>query len=105
LITVTDKAKVELELLIEKSGMDFLRVAVKGGGCSGFAYKLNFEEDSKENDTIFQVDKFDIIVDSKSLLYLIGCEVDFENGLMGSGFVVHNPNAKSTCGCGESFSV
>jgi iron-sulfur cluster assembly protein len=82
-----------------------LRVAVTGGGCSGMSYKLDFVEASTEKDKIFEQDGVRVLVDSKSYLYLSGLELDYEGGLNGKGFVFHNPNAKKSCGCGNSFSA
>jgi iron-sulfur cluster assembly protein len=82
-----------------------LRVAVTGGGCSGMSYKLDFTNDTTEKDKIFEQDGVRVVVDSKSMLYLSGLELDFEGGLNGKGFVFHNPNAKKSCGCGNSFSA
>ena len=82
-----------------------LRVKVEGGGCSGFQYNLSFDN-YDETDMIFWVgDDFHLICDKRSFLYLSGSEIDYEDGLMGNGFRIGNPNANSTCGCGESFSV
>ncbi|HEY8280459.1 MAG TPA: iron-sulfur cluster assembly accessory protein [Bdellovibrionota bacterium] len=82
-----------------------LRVAVTGGGCSGMSYKLDFVEAGTEKDKVFEQDGVRVIVDPKSLLYIAGLELDFEGGLNGKGFVFHNPNAKKSCGCGNSFSA
>lgn len=82
-----------------------LRVKVEGGGCSGFQYDLSFDN-YDEKDMIFWVNEdFHLICDKRSILYLSGSEIDYEDGLMGNGFRIGNPNANSTCGCGESFSV
>ena len=82
-----------------------LRVKVEGGGCSGFQYNLSFDN-YDETDMIFWVRaEFHLICDKRSFLYLSGSEIDYEDGLMGNGFRIVNPNANSTCGCGESFSV
>ena len=85
-----------------------LRVKVEGGGCSGFQYDLSFDV-WDNNDMVFwakdEVDKFPIIVDKRSFLYVSGSEVNYTDGLMGTGFTVDNPKANSTCGCGESFSI
>ncbi len=82
-----------------------LRIAVKGGGCSGLAYAMEWSEAPREKDKIFEQDGVRVFVDPKSYLYLIGTELVFEDGLMASGFKLKNPNVKSTCGCGESFTV
>ena len=81
-----------------------LRLGVKGGGCSGLSYELTFTP--KENgDTVIENEHFKVFIDTKSMIYLKGMMLDFEGGLQGKGFVFKNPNATSTCGCGESFSV
>lgn len=83
----------------------FIRVGVEGGGCSGLSYKLEFDDQSKEGDQVFEDKGIKIAVDKKSFLYLVGTELDYTGGLNGKGFVFNNPNASRTCGCGESFSV
>jgi iron-sulfur cluster assembly protein len=83
-----------------------LRVQVVGGGCSGMSYKLDFETGAeKPSDKVFEKDGVRLVIDTKSLLYLNGTELDFSGGLNGKGFVFNNPNAKRTCGCGSSFSA
>lgn len=82
-----------------------LRVSVTGGGCSGMSYKLDFVPDAAERDKVFEHDGVRVVVDPKSLLFLTGLELDFQGGLNGKGFVFHNPNAKKSCGCGNSFSA
>tara|TARA_Y100000780_G_C13660211_1_gene408253 strand:- start:742 stop:1071 length:330 start_codon:yes stop_codon:yes gene_type:complete len=86
---------------------DNLRLQVKGGGCSGMSYELFSEEADKvqEIDTVIDYPDFKVVIDQKSLIYLKGLELDYEGGLEGSGFRFSNPNAVTTCGCGESFSV
>ena len=81
-----------------------LRVGVKGGGCSGLSYVLGFDAEPKPNDKIFEAHGVTIFVDPKSLFYLSGTELDFQDGLNGKGFVFNNPNAAKSCGCGSSFS-
>ena len=83
----------------------FIRVGVKGGGCSGLSYNLSFDTELKEDDKEFEDNGMKIVVDKKSFLYLIGTELDYSGGLNGKGFVFNNPNANRTCGCGESFAV
>jgi len=83
----------------------FIRVGVKGGGCSGLSYDLSFDTDLKDDDKVFEDNGMKVVVDKKSFLYLIGTELDYSGGLNGKGFVFNNPNASRTCGCGESFSV
>lgn len=93
--------------LIEEEGNDSLklRVYITGGGCAGFSYGFSFDEIIKEDDTVIIQDGVTLVVDPMSVQYLAGSEVDYTEGLQGSRFVVHNPNATTTCGCGSSFSV
>ena len=108
MVTVTEQARnkiIELKQKEGKSMNDGIRVAVEGGGCSGLMYDLVFDTEQKENDMVFEDNSVKIFVDKKSLLYLIGTELDFSDGLNGKGFQFKNPNASRTCGCGESFSV
>ena len=84
---------------------DYVRVGVKSGGCSGLQYDLNFDNIISEKDEYFEDNGLKIIVDKKSLFYLLGTELDFSDGLNGKGFQFKNPNANRTCGCGESFSL
>mgnify|MGYP006222991841 FL=1 len=84
---------------------DFVRVGVKSGGCSGLSYQLKFDKIIQENDKIFEDNGIKIVVDKKSLLYLVGTTLEYSGGLNGKGFVFTNPNANRTCGCGESFSL
>jgi iron-sulfur cluster assembly protein len=108
-ITMTDKAVKEIKRIRESdpdSKDSYLRVMVTGGGCSGMSYKLGFEKEApKSSDKIFERDGVQVIIDPKSLLFLTGTELDFSDGLNGTGFTFKNPNAKRTCGCGSSFSV
>ena len=108
MITVTEKAKEKaIELMSkENSPVDsFIRVGVEGGGCSGLTYKLEFDNQLKADDKVFEDKGMKIVCDRKSFLYLVGTELEFSDGLNGKGFVFMNPNASRTCGCGESFSV
>jgi iron-sulfur cluster assembly protein len=82
-----------------------LRVSVTGGGCSGMSYKLDFVQEVGERDKVYEQDSVKVIVDPKSHLYLDGMELDYSGGLNGKGFVFNNPNAKKSCGCGNSFSA
>ena len=84
---------------------DFVRVGVKSGGCSGLSYQLKFDKIIQEKDKIFEDNGIKIVVDKKSLLYLVGTTLEYSAGLNGNGFVFTNPNANRTCGCGESFSL
>jgi iron-sulfur cluster assembly protein len=81
-----------------------LRVGVKGGGCSGFSYVLGFDE-QKEKDTVYTIGDFSVLMEKSHAIYLLGMEIDWEDGLNNRGFVFNNPNATSTCGCGTSFSA
>ena len=83
----------------------FLRVSVKGGGCSGLSYDLDFDNELKEGDTESEDQGIKLVIDKKSLLYLLGTHLDFSDGLNGKGFQFINPNASRTCGCGESFAI
>jgi iron-sulfur cluster assembly protein len=108
MITVTENAKNHaLELIREENRpMDtFIRVGVDGGGCSGLTYRLEFDNQLKEGDQMFEDKGIKIVVDRKSFLYLAGTELEYTGGLNGKGFVFNNPNANRTCGCGESFSI
>ena len=108
MITVTENAKAHAIELIrnEKRPEDtFIRVGVEGGGCSGLSYKLEFDNQLKAGDQLFEDKGIRIVVDRKSFLYLAGTQLEYTGGLNGKGFVFNNPNASRTCGCGESFSV
>jgi len=109
IISVTDRAKEQLQHLMEKEKLDmttyFLRVGVKGGGCSGLSYDLGFDNISQEGDNICEDNDIKIAIDKKSFLYLFGTVLDFSDGLNGKGFQFINPNASRTCGCGESFAI
>ncbi len=108
MIQVTDKAKDKIIELRSKEGLNSqpaVRVSVKGGGCSGLMYDLSFEDTMGEKDQIFEDKGVKILVDRKSILYLVGTTLDFSDGLNGKGFQFINPNATRTCGCGESFAV
>jgi iron-sulfur cluster insertion protein len=82
-----------------------LRAFVTGGGCSGFEYGFTFDEDVEDDDTVIEKDEVTLLIDALSYQYLVGAEVDFKEDLQGSRFVVTNPNASATCGCGNSFSI
>lgn len=107
MITVTETASKKISELIAESGFQtpYLRVGVRGGGCSGLTYDLEFDTDRKPTDELFEDKGVNILVDIKSLLYLFGTELEFSDGLNGKGFQFINPNANRTCGCGESFAV
>ena len=107
MVTVSETAAKKLTSLIEESGFKtpFVRVAVKGGGCSGLSYDLSFDTEQHSSDTLAEDKGVQILIDMKSLLYLYGTELDFSDGLNGKGFQFINPNASRTCGCGESFAL
>ena len=108
MITVSPKAKEYINQLLVKENKTtdtFVRVGVRGGGCSGLEYQLHFDSDKKETDELFQDNGISVIVDRKSLLYLFGTELDYSDGLNGKGLFFNNPNASRTCSCGESFAV
>ncbi|MCZ6696554.1 MAG: iron-sulfur cluster assembly accessory protein [Acidobacteria bacterium] len=107
MIHVTENAAKQIRLLIARDNIQDhgLRVAVVGGGCSGLSYKMNFEKEAAEGDKVFEVHGVKVFLDSKSHLFVNGLTLDFSDGLNGSGFTFNNPNAKSSCGCGSSFST
>lgn len=107
IITITDKALQQIQHIAQTENPDGrkgLRLAVTGGGCSGLSYKIEFGE-SKEKDNVLEFGNVKVLIDPKSVIYLKGIVLDFKDGLNGKGFVFDNPNAKNTCGCGESFSI
>jgi iron-sulfur cluster assembly accessory protein len=107
MVSLTEKAQVKVREAIaaqEDSGAySGIRLAVVGGGCSGFQYAMRLEETGREGDHVVSVDGFQVFVDEQSMIYLDGTEIDFVETPQGSGFKFNNPNVKSTCGCGESF--
>jgi iron-sulfur cluster assembly protein len=109
-IYISDKAKEKVIQLMGEAGIAgdssyFVRVGVVGGGCSGLSYKLDFDNEQKPTDQVFEDKGVKIVTDLKSLLYLVNTTLDFSDGLNGKGFQFINPNASRTCGCGESFAV
>ena len=109
-IFVSEKAKAKVQSLMADAGIAnnpsyFLRVSVVGGGCSGLSYKLDFDNEAKPMDQVFEHNGVKVVTDLKSFLYLVNTELDFSDGLNGKGFYFSNPNASRTCGCGESFAV
>jgi len=106
-IDISDRAAGEIRRLRDKEGINAggLRVGVKGGGCSGLSYNLGFESESRKGDKVFERDDVKLYCDLKSYIYLNNTVLDFDDGLMGKGFIFMNPNAKKTCGCGDSFSI
>lgn len=107
MIKVTDTAKNKAIELMKEDNKDgyFIRVGVEGGGCSGLMYQLTFDNTINDDDKEFEDNGIKIVMNKKSLLYLVGTTLDFSGGLNGKGFVFSNPNASRTCGCGESFSL
>jgi iron-sulfur cluster assembly protein len=108
IFTLTTKAKLQLDKLMAEENCTenhFLRVSVKGGGCSGLTYDLDFDDKIVEFDDVSEDQGLKLVIDRRSLLYLLGTELDFTEGLNGKGFLFINPNASRTCGCGESFGV
>ena len=109
-IYISDKAKAKVQQLMADASIAndpsyFVRVGVVGGGCSGLSYKLDFDNEQKPMDQVFEDNGLKIVTDLKSFLYLVNTTLDFSDGLNGKGFYFTNPNASRTCGCGESFAV
>ncbi|MFQ5587959.1 MAG: HesB/IscA family protein [Nitrospiria bacterium] len=106
-IQLTPEAVQEVKGMIARKqlGNAALRLSVDGGGCSGLSYKLHFDTEITQHDDVFDFDGLSVIVDKKSGVYLNGTTLDFSKALVGGGFKFHNPNAKQSCGCGESFST
>lgn len=106
-VLVSDNAVAKVKSLIEEEGNPDLklRVYVTGGGCSGFQYGFTFDEVVADDDSVVERDGVQVLVDALSYPYLLGAQVDYEEGLQGAKFVIQNPNASSTCGCGSSFSI
>ena len=106
MIAITTAAEVKIrELMQEEQDTIGLRVYVKGGGCHGYQYGMSFESKMSEDDTVIEQGDVKVIMDSQSAPLLVGCEVDYVDALQGSGFAIKNPQAKTTCGCGSSFSA
>ena len=106
-LVFSDSAASKVKQLIDEEGNPDLklRVFVTGGGCSGFQYGFTFDEDVNEDDTSMEKNGVTLLIDSMSYQYLVGAEIDYTEGLEGAQFVIKNPNATTTCGCGSSFSV
>jgi iron-sulfur cluster assembly protein len=109
-IYISDKARTKVDLLMQDAALSvsdgyFLRVGVVGGGCSGLSYQMDFDNEVKPMDQVFEHNGIKIVTDLKSFLYLVNTELDFSDGLNGKGFYFNNPNASRSCGCGESFAV
>ena len=103
----TESAVLKVRELIEDEGNDnlMLRVFISGGGCSGFQYGFTFDENTDQGDTVIERGGVKLLVDPMSIQYLTGAEIDYSEGIEGAQFVIKNPNAKTTCGCGSSFTV
>jgi iron-sulfur cluster assembly protein len=108
MLFVADSAKERIEEIIRTKDLDdgyFVRVTVTSGGCSGLSYQMDFDNENKPNDQIFDDNGVRVVTDLKSFLYLCNTTLEFSGGLEGKGFYFNNPNAARTCGCGESFAV
>jgi iron-sulfur cluster assembly protein len=106
MMTLTESAAVKIKQLIaEEQDVNVLRVAIQGGGCSGFQYGLGFDVGAQEGDVEFNLHGVDIVVDPFSAPYLKGAEIDYVDSIQAAGFAINNPNAVSSCGCGHSFQV
>jgi iron-sulfur cluster assembly protein len=106
LLTVTERAAEKIkQLLAEEEDVSVLRVAIQGGGCSGFQYGLGFDRGSQEGDLELSMHGIDVVVDPFSAPYLRGAEIDYQDSIQSAGFAINNPNAVSSCGCGHSFQV
>jgi iron-sulfur cluster assembly accessory protein len=107
MLQLTENAISKVKTLLSSENKDGygLRVAVKGGGCSGFEYGMTWEQDKGENDQVMEFNGLRVFIDAMSVLYLEDVQIDYVDGLQGSGFKIENPNATGTCGCGHSFSM
>ena len=107
MIQLTEVAQRQVSKLMEQQGglKFFLRLGVKGGGCSGLTYDVRLDDKLNEGDRVFEIKGLKVVCDSKSLLYLDGMQLDYSTELVGGGFKFHNPNATGSCGCGTSFSA
>ncbi len=107
MINISPSAKEKIiDILIDENNPNInLRTFVQGGGCSGFQYGFTLDEAKNDDDFEFEVGQFKLLVDAISMQYLTGAEIDYKEDIMGSNFVINNPNAQTTCGCGSSFSV
>jgi iron-sulfur cluster assembly protein len=108
MIFVSDTAKKRIQEIMDREHLDadhFVRVSVTSGGCSGLSYKMDFDDENRPNDQVFEDNGVKVVTDLKSFLYLFNTTLDFSGGLSGKGFYFENPNASRTCGCGESFAV
>ena len=105
-ITISERAAKRISQIIAKEQSNkVLRISVSGGGCSGFQYGFDLEQSHKDDDLVFEKDGVKVIVDTVSILYIDGSEVDFVDDLIGASFQIKNPNATASCGCGSSFAI
>lgn len=105
-VTMSASAAERIKIILSQQGdASMLRVAVEGGGCSGFSYKFDFAKATNDDDIVIERDGAKVVIDEMSLPFLDGSEIDYVNELIGASFKIHNPNATASCGCGTSFSV
>lgn len=105
-VTMSESAARQINAIMAKQGVDrYLRVAVEGGGCSGFSYKFDFADERNDDDLLIERDGAKILIDEMSLEFLGGSEIDYSRELIGAAFKINNPNARANCGCGTSFSI
>tara|TARA_B100000131_G_C17688994_1_gene439821 strand:+ start:35 stop:361 length:327 start_codon:yes stop_codon:yes gene_type:complete len=105
LITITESANAHLTNLSKEHNKKYVRLEVKGGGCAGFKYEWSFEDDKDNNDEVLEYDNFTLLIDKSSILMLAGMTIEYKKEIFGSFLQLTNPNATSSCGCGESFGV
>jgi len=105
MIAISETAGNKIHEMLEAEGSPglFLRIGVQEGGCSGFSYGMGFDDEQHEDDQVMEIQGLKVVVDSESVKYLRGLEIDWKESAMGGGFTIHNPNAIATCGCGQSF--
>lgn len=105
-VSMSASAAAQIKTIMQKQGVDrYLRVAVEGGGCSGFQYKFDFADAPEDDDIVLERDGAKILIDEVSVGFLEGSEIDYARELIGAAFKIHNPNAVAACGCGTSFSI
>ncbi|APO74600.1 Fe-S cluster biosynthesis protein ErpA [Rhizobium etli 8C-3] len=105
-VTLSDAAAKRIAAIVgAESGKNALRVSVEGGGCSGFSYKFDLTGDARDDDIVIEKNNAKVLIDSLSLVYMAGSEIDFVDNLLGQSFQIKNPNAVASCGCGTSFSI
>jgi iron-sulfur cluster assembly accessory protein len=105
-VTLSDAAAKRIAAIVgAETGKNALRVSVEGGGCSGFSYKFDLTDDARDDDIVIEKNNAKVLIDSLSLVYMAGSEIDFVDNLLGQSFQIKNPNAVASCGCGTSFSI